>query len=221
MPSADGISTGAIFSPQTDRFALIAVDTGVVKRVDDAEMAWLGSALEASRGKLTMVVLGHPLYANGEYQAVPDSDFRTIHQLLRAYDVNIAMAGDTHDLEYYIERVPGPGGERVMHHFVNGGGGAYLSLGTALARPENMATKEWAFYPSADPIIAKIAAQTPFWKRPAWWWTRRSNGWPVSAEWLSAAFDYNAAPFFQSFIEVRVEPSMGRVRLLPWGDHGA
>jgi hypothetical protein len=102
-----------------------------VKRVDDAEMAWLRSALEASRGKFTMVVLGHPLYANGEYQAAPDSDFRTIHQLLRAYDVNIAMAGDTHDLEYYIERVPGPSGERVMHHFVNGGGGAYLSLGTA------------------------------------------------------------------------------------------
>jgi hypothetical protein len=28
------------------------------------------------------------------------------------------------------------------------------------------------------------------------------------------------APFFQSFIEVRVEPSAARVRLLPWGVHG-
>ncbi len=215
-----GFQQAPFFQLQTDRFALIAVDTGVVKRVDDAEMAWLRSALEASRGKFTMVVLGHPLYANGEYQAAPDSDFRKIHQLLRAYDVNIAMAGDTHDLEYYVERVAGTGGERVMHHFVNGGGGAYLSLGTALARPGSMATKEWAFYPSTDPIVAKIEAQTPFWKRPAWWWTRRFNGWPVSAEWLSAMFDYNAAPFFQSFIEVRVEPSQGRVRLLPWGVHG-
>ena len=43
-----------------------------------------------------MVVLGHPLYANGEYQAAPDSDFQKIHQLLRTYDVNIAMAVDTH-----------------------------------------------------------------------------------------------------------------------------
>jgi hypothetical protein len=28
------------------------------------------------------------------------------------------------------------------------------------------------------------------------------------------------APFFQSFLEVRVEPSQGRVRLLPYGVHG-
>jgi hypothetical protein len=37
---------------------------------------------------------------------------------------------------------------------------------------------------------------------------------------VSAAFDYNVAPFFQSFIEVRVEPSANRVRLLPWGVRG-
>jgi hypothetical protein len=28
------------------------------------------------------------------------------------------------------------------------------------------------------------------------------------------------APFFQSFVEVRVEPSARRVRLLPYGVHG-
>ena len=53
-----------------------------------------------------------------------------------------------------------------------------------------------------------------------WWWTRRFDAWPFSAEWLSAAFDYNVAPFFQSFVEVRVEPSQGRVRLVPYGVHG-
>ena len=46
------------------------------------------------------------------------------------------------------------------------------------------------------------------------------GAWPFSAEWLSAAFDFNVAPFFQSFVEVRVEPSAGRVRLLPYGVHG-
>ena len=51
-------------------------------------------------------------------------------------------------------------------------------------------------------------------------WTKRYGAWPFSVEWLSAAFDYNVAPFFQSFVEVRVEPSAGRVRLLPWGVHG-
>jgi hypothetical protein len=44
------------------------------------------------------------------------------------------------------------------------------------------------------------------------------NAWPFSAEWLSAVFDYNTAPFFQSFVEVRVEPD--RLVLRPYGVHG-
>ena len=36
---------------------------------------------------------------------------------------------------------------------------------------------------------------------------RGFHAWPFSAEYLSALFDYNVAPFFQSFVEVRVEPS--------------
>jgi hypothetical protein len=69
-------------------------------------------------------------------------------------------------------------------------------------------------------VTDKIVARTPAWKRPAWWWTTRFNAWPFSAEWLSGIFDYNVAPFFQSFFEVRVEPSAGRVRLLPYGVYG-
>ena len=33
-------------------------------------------------------------------------------------------------------------------------------------------------------------------------------------------FDANVAPFYQSFIEVRVEPSKQRVRLIPYGCQG-
>src|SRR4029453_13389025 len=79
---------------------------------------------------------------------------------------------------------------------------------------------EWAFYPSPAALIAKIDFLTPRWKWPFWVWTKRFGAWPFSVEWLSAAFDSNAAPFFQSFVEVRVEPSAERVRLLPWGPHG-
>ncbi len=107
-----------------------------------------------------------------------------------------------------------------MHHFVNGGGGAYLSFGTALQWPVTAATAEWAHYPSKQTVTDKIEARTPRWKWPAWWWTTRFNAWPFSAEWLSGIFDYNVAPFFQSFIEVRVEPSAHRVRLLPYGVYG-
>jgi hypothetical protein len=94
------------------------------------------------------------------------------------------------------------------------------SLGTAPAWPERPATAGWAFYASRPAVVAKIEATTPRWKWPAWWWTKRFGGWPFSAEWLSAAFDADVAPFYRSFIEVRVGPTKGRVRLLGYGVRG-
>ena len=128
------------------------------------------------------------------------------------------MAGDTHDLEYYVE--PGSSPATTVHYFVNGGGGAYLSFGTSLAWPDHAPTADWAHYPNLAAVTQKIQDQTPWWKRPAWWWTDRFGAWPFSAEWLSAAFDYNVAPFYQSFVEVRVERSSNRVRVIPYGVHG-
>jgi uncharacterized membrane protein HdeD (DUF308 family)/3',5'-cyclic AMP phosphodiesterase CpdA len=206
------------FQIQTDTFALFAVDTGVVKRVDPVQRAWLEAALAAARGKTKMVVLGHPFYAGGHYQAGDNPDFADLHALLRAHDVAIVMAGDTHDLEHYVE--PQTGNGPPVLHFVNGGGGAYLSFGTALDWPEPAATPTWAFYPSRAQVVAKVEASTPGWKRPMWWWTKRYGAWPFSAEGLAAAFDVNTAPFYQSFLEVRVEPSQGHIRILPHGIRG-
>jgi 3',5'-cyclic AMP phosphodiesterase CpdA len=215
-----GFQRAPYFQIQTEHFALLAVDTGVRRRVDSDQLAWLRAALERSRGKFKMVILGHPLYAGGGYQAGEDAEFAAIHRLLTEHQVEVVMAGDTHDLEHYVERYRSGGEERVMHHLVNGGGGAYLSSGTALDWPSEAAVGEWAFYPSRAELVAKIDFHTPLWKWPFWIWTKRYGAWPFSVEWLSAAFDYNVAPFFQSFVEVRVEPSAGRVRLLPWGVHG-
>jgi len=208
------------FQIQTDRFALIAVDTGVLRRVDPDQLAWLRAALDRSGDKFKMVILGHPLYSGGLYQAAGDADFTVIHELLRQHQVDLVMAGDTHDLELYLERYQAAGTDRVMYHVVNGGGGAYLSSGTALAWPASPALPQWAFHPSTAALTAKIDFHTPRWKWPFWVWTKQFGAWPFSVEWLSAAFDYNVAPFFQSFVEVRVEPSAGRVRMLPWGVHG-
>lgn len=130
-----GFQHAPFFQVQTERFALVAIDTSVLRRVDPDQWAWLRSALERARGKFIMVVLGHPLYTGGHYQAEADEEFATLHRLLREHEVPIVMAGDTHDLELYVERYPTAGGERVMHHVVNGGGGAYLSFGTAHAEP--------------------------------------------------------------------------------------
>jgi hypothetical protein len=213
-----GFQRGPFFEFQSERFALVAIDTGIVKRIDRAQWAWLESALERAHGKLTMAILGHPYYAKSFDMAHGNEEFARLKSLLLDHSVTILMAGDTHDFEYYAE--PPRGGQPAVHYFVNGGGGAYLSLGTSLDWPEHPPTAEWAFYPGRDAVEDKIERRTPWWKQPAWWWTKRYHAWPFSSEYVSALFDYNVAPFFQSFVEVRVEPSAGRVRLLPHSVHG-
>src|SRR5262249_11795249 len=149
-----GFQRGPFFEFQSDRFALVAVDTGIVKRIDSAQWAWLESALDRARGKLTMAILGHPLYANSYDMARRNPDFPRLKTLLLDRGVTIVMAGDTHDFEYYAE--PPNGARPAVHYFVNGGGGAYLSLGTALDWPERPPTAEWAFYPTHADISAKV-----------------------------------------------------------------
>jgi len=213
-----GFQRAPFFDVQTDRFALVAIDTGIVKRIDDLQWQWLESALSRARGKSIMAIIGHPFYAGGGDMAAGNPEFTRLKRRLLDGGATILMAGDTHDLEYYVE--PPSTNRPKVHYVVNGGGGAYLSFGTALAWPSKPATSEWAYYPNREAVSQKIDARTPAWKRPAWWWTTEFGAWPFSAEWLSAAFDYNVAPFFQSFIEVRVEPSSGSIRLRPYGVHG-
>lgn len=215
-----GFQQGPFFQVQTPTFALLAVDTGVLRGVDPEELTWLRAALDASRGKMVMVILGHPFFAGGHDVSRHDEEFMMVRNLLRQYDVRLIMAGDTHDLEYYPERLEGPAGPTTVHHWVNGGGGAYLSFGTALDWPVEPVTTDWAYYPPQHAVVEKIRASTPWWKWPAWIWTRELGAWPASAEWLSAMFDYNVAPFFQSFVVVTVDPVERRVTIRPWGIHG-
>ena len=55
-----GFQQAPYFQIQTERFALLAVDTGVLRGVDPDQIAWLRAGLEQSRGKFTMAILGHP-----------------------------------------------------------------------------------------------------------------------------------------------------------------
>jgi 3',5'-cyclic AMP phosphodiesterase CpdA len=214
-----GFQNAPFFQVSNEYFVLLTIDTGVLRRVDAKQLDWIKSVLEASKGKYVMVLLGHPFYAIGEYQGNMNSDFRSIHELLKSYNVPLVMAGDTHDLEYYRE-MPQTTDGKLMHHFVNGGGGAYLSVGAAMATEGSRPTADWAIYPSREPLMNKIDSLTPRWKYPAWMWLKKYNGYPFSAEWLSAAFDYNQAPYFQSFMEIKVEKSKNRIRLIPYGIHG-
>ena len=224
-----GSQRAPFFELQTDDFALIAVDTGILRSLDDRQHGWVERALERSRGKFTIAIVGHPRFAGGhdipptaEGQNVSESSekFAALYRLLASHNVNIAMAGDTHDFEYYRENITGNGPARVMHHFVNGGGGAYLSIGTALDFPDQPAAVDWSFYPRTDHLRAKMDAEMPLWKQPFWYWIKWFNAWPFSVETFSGIFDFNRAPFFQSFMEVRVERSKKRVVLILNGVHG-
>ena len=95
-----------------------------------------------------MALVGHPKYAGGADTSRGDADFVELYATLERAGANALMAGDTHDFEYYVDYVPDIAGSRPVHHFVNGGGGAYLSIGGALSWPGAPPTQEWAFYPS-------------------------------------------------------------------------
>jgi uncharacterized membrane protein HdeD (DUF308 family) len=210
-----GLQHGPFFELHTGAFSLVAVDTGIERGIDERQLAWLTAALDRARGAFTMAILGHPFYSSGRQHA-GDESFTRLHDLLRSKGVRVVMAGDTHDFEYYRDARTPP----VMHHFVNGGGGAYLSIGTALDWPEQAVFDNHVFYPRTDLLSAKLHAETPAWKWPAWWWVRRFGAWPFSVEALSAVFDFNRAPYFQSFVEVRVERSRGRVVIAVIGVDG-
>src|SRR5262249_16352002 len=71
----------------------------------------------------------------------------------------------------------------------------------APAWPATPATTRWGFYPRVDQVRSKIGTNLTLPKLPLWWWTDKLAAWPFSVEWLSSAFDFNVAPFYQSFVE--------------------
>jgi uncharacterized membrane protein HdeD (DUF308 family) len=210
-----GIATGGqrapFFELQTEQFALIVIDTGILRSVDERQWAWLERALARSRGKFAMVIVGHPRFTGGHDMTVGTEKFAALYDLLTRNGVAVAMAGDTHDFEYYRQPVGQGEAARVMHNFVNGGGGAYLSIGTALDFAREPAVEDSAVYPGGTALRAKLQAETPLWQRPFLYWIKWFNAWPFDVEWLSGVFNFNRAPFFQSFMEVRVESSKQRV----------
>jgi uncharacterized membrane protein HdeD (DUF308 family) len=216
----NGLQRGPFFEFHTNGFSLIAVDTGILRTTDPYETAWLDRALTRAGQNFKLVVLGHPFYVGGAYTAVDDQAFAAIHDVLRRNNVQVAMAGDTHDFEFYKEFYNSNGKQNEMLHFVNGGGGAYLSIGTSIGFPKKPVTTEYAFYPRTDELTAKIKREAPFWKMPFLFWLRYLHGYPFNDEMVSGAFDFNRAPYFQSFLEVIVERSQKRVRMLLYGVNG-
>lgn len=212
----NGLQRAPFFEMHTKGFSLITVDTGILRRLDEKQKAWLEAALTRAGNNFKLVVLGHPFYVGGEYTATDDKDFDKIYQMLQRYNVDAVMAGDTHDFEFYKIK----NGQKEMLSFVNGGGGAYLSIGTSLGFPDDPVTNDYAFYPRTDELTQKIHDEAPFWKMPFYWWLKWFRGYPFDEEMVSGAFDFNRSPFFQSFLEVSVERSTNQVKFMLYGANG-
>src|SRR5262249_51119185 len=60
-----GTQRAPFFELQTDDFALLAIDSGVLRTVDERQWAWLERALGRSRGKFIMAIVGHPRFRGG------------------------------------------------------------------------------------------------------------------------------------------------------------
>ena len=154
-------------------FVLLAVDTGVLRGVDAEQLTWLRAALEASRGKMVMAVLGHPFFAGGHDVARDDDEFMALRELLRAHGVRVVMAGDTHDLEYYREPVDGdagagdraPLGQRRRRRL------SELRDGAGVAGQRRDGATGRTIRASATSSRRSVR-YTPWWKWPAWVWTR-------------------------------------------------
>ena len=234
----DARQRAPFFELQTSDFALVAIDTGIRRTIDDRQLTWLKGALERSKGKFIMAIVGHPKYAGGHDTTIPSSygttpesaqhllsndaalSLRDLYAMLERAGAQVLMAGDTHDFEYYLQEPDQGQNRQPAHYFVNGGGGAYLSIGGALAWPEPAPTRTWAYYPGTKAIYEKLETETPAWKWPVWFWIKHFGAWPLSVEALSSIFDFNYAPFYQSFVEVRVERSKNRVVFVLQGVDG-
>ena len=77
-----GFQRAPFFEVQTDGFALVAIDTGVLRKIDAEEERWLEGALRRAAGKTTMAVVGHPFFAGGHDVTLGDDEFARLKQLL-------------------------------------------------------------------------------------------------------------------------------------------
>ncbi len=88
-----GTQGAPFFELQTEDFALLAIDTGILRTIDERQWGWLQRALDRSRGKFTMAIVGHPRFAGGrdippvaEGHDVSDSSgtFAALYRLLES-----------------------------------------------------------------------------------------------------------------------------------------
>ncbi|HYF64656.1 MAG TPA: metallophosphoesterase, partial [Herpetosiphonaceae bacterium] len=221
-------------------FVFLGVDVGCIGSIDSLQLAWLEDRLQAAYAaeKIIAVVLSEPLYVNGAF--AEGEGMRPLYELLRRYEVHVVMGGDTHSYQHYEVRYIARNGQpHVAHHFVNGGGGAYLSVPVDLRwhTPTGMTPLESRFvyrddeHDIVDRVILKSIFPTARDLRAKF--TGQSEGWAIKRKLIGLeprllergytnALDHDRSPLLQSFVTLSMaRTSAGwRLRVVPWFTKG-
>ena len=102
---------------------LVGIDNGIRGTVDREQGEWLRRVSRRSP-KPKVLVLGKPIYADGEYHPREIEGGGTVDKIVRdpANNYVATVVGDKHNYQRYGVDV---GGGRVIQHIVSGGGGAF------------------------------------------------------------------------------------------------
>jgi len=160
---------GVFFEPTDEEFALLA---SILYSSTSTNDSGHGSNVRSPhRGKFTMAIVGHSAFAGGYDTVLTDERREPPNSqrpggalyLLTINHVRVAMAGDTHDFEYYRER-SGADAARTMHHFITGGGGVSEHR-DRLDFSEGTSVGDWLFIRGPTAFAAKMEAEMPLWKQ--------------------------------------------------------
>jgi hypothetical protein len=123
-PAQQAEQPGPYYVIETGPIDVVAIDTGIVNRIDAAQGEWLRDVSRSPKPKILLT--GKPIYVDGEYKASPvdGGPGGTVDDIVRdpACNYLAAIGGDIHNYQRYPVDVGG----RTIQYLVSGGGGAFM-----------------------------------------------------------------------------------------------
>jgi hypothetical protein len=117
---------GPYFVLDTQHLRLVGIDTGILGDLDRAQGEWLVRVSADPRPKLLLT--GRPLVVDGRVEpgsiAGAPGGFGSVLEVVHhaPFRYLASIGGDVHNYQRYPVRL----GDRVVHHVVSGGGGAFM-----------------------------------------------------------------------------------------------
>jgi len=144
----------------TGPLRIVGIDTGILGRLDGAQLAWL-RRVAAERDVPKVLVTGTPLVVNAAMRR-DDPVLAIVHE--PAHRFVAVLAGDVHNYQRYPVRLPDG---RVVQHVVCGGGGAYTNATHTIPRVDlpGCAEDDVRLYPLRGDSLSWFASRFEAWAR--------------------------------------------------------